>query len=49
MSRTNHQKPSEGDLYERRNGDIVVRFVKPLRLTKKVSYKEHSIAFEIPL
>ena len=49
MSKSNHQKMKEGSLYQKRNGDVFVEFVKPIKLARKMFYNKRSIVFQIPL
>lgn len=49
MSKTNHPEMDVESLYHKDNGDVFIKFIKPVRLTKEMFYRKHSITFKIPL
>ena len=49
MSKTSHPEMSMESLYHKDNGDVFVKFIKPVRLAREMFYKKRSIAFKIPL
>lgn len=49
MSKCNSQEMKMDSLYQKKDGYVFIKFVKPVRLTKKMFYKERSIIFQIPL
>lgn len=49
MNRHNLQKTTDNELYQKRNGDVVIEFVKPMRLTKRMFHKERSVVFQVPV
>ena len=49
MSKAIHQKMRAEPLYKKIDGDIYVKFVKPVRLVRKLIYKKRSVVFQVPL
>ena len=49
MSKSNDQKMKIDSIYQKINGDVFVRFVKPTKLVNKMVYRKRSIVFQIPL
>lgn len=49
MSKYNSQKTKMDSLYQKKDGHVFIKFVKPIRLVKKMLYKERSIIFQTPL
>jgi hypothetical protein len=49
MSKTSHHEMSVESLYQKCDGYVFVKFIKPVRLAREMVYKKRSIVFGIPL
>ena len=49
MKKTHTNNENGEARYQKKNGDVFVRFVKPIRLARKMIYKNRSIVFQVPI